>query len=258
MRVTAPVVAEVAVPPAVGALDGAWRLLLRLAGDPQAPPWVLVGGLMVELHAHEHGAAPPRETEDADVLVDLRARPGGLRWMVDWLQRHDLHLASVGPDDIGHRFVSSAGVSVDVLAPDHLGGRADLRTVPPARTIEAVAGTALLRRSQAVRITYGEEIGTVHRPDVASAVLGKYRAYAEGAAAPGRPRERHLEDAALLLSLLPDPRAAATELPPADCRRVGALAELLQENHPAWRATTRPADGQAALALLARASADST
>lgn len=250
---TVPVVAEVAVPPAVGALDGAWRLLLRLASDPQAPPWVLVGGLMVELHAHEHGAAPPRETEDADVLVDVRASPGGLRWLVDWLDRHGLHLASVGPDEVGHRFVSLAGVSVDVLAPDHVGGRADLRTVPPARTIEAIAGTALLRRSQAVRVTYGEQVGILHRPDVAGAVLGKYRAYAEGAAGPGRPRERHLEDAALLLSLLPDPRAAAAELTPTDCRRVRALAELLDDAHPAWVAATSPIDGKAVLALLLRA-----
>lgn len=52
-------VASVTVPAAEGALDGAWRLLLALANDPSMPRWILIGGLLVELHAHEH-AAPPR------------------------------------------------------------------------------------------------------------------------------------------------------------------------------------------------------
>jgi hypothetical protein len=76
---------SVAVPPAEGALDGAWRLLLALGREPAMPRWVLIGGLMVELHAHEHGATPPRLTDDADVLVDVRASPEGLPVVARWL-----------------------------------------------------------------------------------------------------------------------------------------------------------------------------
>lgn len=78
-------VVSVAVPAAQGALDGAWRLLLALANDSSAPRWVLIGGLLVELHAHEHGVAPPRLTADADVLVDVRTSPSGVPILARWL-----------------------------------------------------------------------------------------------------------------------------------------------------------------------------
>lgn len=71
-------VSSVTVPVAEGGLDGAWRLLLALATEPSMPRWVLIGGLLVELHAHEHAATPPRLTDDADVLV--LATPSRFAW----------------------------------------------------------------------------------------------------------------------------------------------------------------------------------
>jgi hypothetical protein len=47
------------------------QFMLDLANDAQVPPWVLVGGLMVELHTYEHGVVPVRVTDNADVFVDL-------------------------------------------------------------------------------------------------------------------------------------------------------------------------------------------
>lgn len=128
-------VVSVAVPAAQGALDGAWRLLLALANDSSAPRWVLIGGLLVELHAHEHGVAPPRLTADADVLVDVRTSPSGVPAVARWLLDYGLQLDSPAPDGVAHRFRKRDDVTVDVLAPDHLGERANLSTVPPARTV---------------------------------------------------------------------------------------------------------------------------
>lgn len=146
-------VARVTVPPAEGALDGAWRLLLALANDSSMPRWILIGGLLVELHAHEHAATSPRLTDDADVLVDVRASPNGLPIVARWLVDHELELDAPDPDGVAHRFRRSDGVTVDLLAPDHVGPRANLSTIPPARTIQAVAGTQLARHTEPVEVT---------------------------------------------------------------------------------------------------------
>jgi hypothetical protein len=64
------------------------------------PRWVLIGGLLVELHAHEHSVTPPRLTDDADVLVDVRTNPDGLPVLARWLIDHGLQLNAPGPDGV--------------------------------------------------------------------------------------------------------------------------------------------------------------
>jgi hypothetical protein len=83
----------------------------RLPGD-----WVLVGGLMVQLHAIEHGILDVRPTRDSDVLG--QARPPGALQAIDAALRNDgfdLH----GPDldGYGYRYERDE-IVVDVLAPD--------------------------------------------------------------------------------------------------------------------------------------------
>lgn len=53
-----------------------WRRVLSLA-DELGPDreWTLVGGLMVQLHAFEHGDEP-RPTADIDLLGGRNGRPG--------------------------------------------------------------------------------------------------------------------------------------------------------------------------------------
>jgi len=90
------------VPLALRGADRAWRFVLDLAGDPQAPPWVLVGGLMVELHAHEHDVVPVRVTDDADVLVDLFADRNRTERLAEALvDRYRLSFDVPGPDGVG-------------------------------------------------------------------------------------------------------------------------------------------------------------
>lgn len=241
---------SVTVPPAEGALDGAWRLLLALGSEPAMPRWVLIGGLMVELHAHEHGATPPRLTDDADVLVDVRASPDGLPVVARWLIDNGLQLEAPDPVGVAHRFRGRDGVVVDLLAPDHVGPRANLSTVPPARTIQAAAGTQLARHAEAVRAVYRDDHATILRPALVTAILGKYRAYRQDAGPSSRPADRHLTDVVFLFSLIREPRRAAVGLTGSERRHLTSLAEELQPAHRAWRALGDPADAQAALRLM--------
>ena len=243
-------VASIVVPAAQGALDGAWRLLLALAGEPSAPRWVLIGGLLVELHAHEHAAAPPRITDDADVLVDVRTSPDGLPVMAKWLITQGLELDTPDPEGVAHRFRRADGVTVDLLAPDHVGQRANLSTVPPARTIQAVAGSRLARSAQPARVTYRDMQGIIQRPAVPVTIVGKYRAYRNDHST--RPAERHLTDVVFLLSLVGEPRRAASELVGSDHKYLQRLQAELQPEHHAWKSLAEPADAQAALRLMTR------
>jgi hypothetical protein len=87
------------------------ELVERLPGQ-----WVLIGGLMVQLHAVEHGVTDVRPTSDIDVLG--QARPPGAQSAIHAALRSD-DFELVGPDLDGyaHRYERD-GLIVDVLAPD--------------------------------------------------------------------------------------------------------------------------------------------
>ena len=76
---------KVVLPPLVSAERAAWSLLLDLS-ERTHHRWVLIGGLLVRLHCYERGANPGRQTDDADVLVDISvARAASLRGVSDVL-----------------------------------------------------------------------------------------------------------------------------------------------------------------------------
>ncbi len=95
------------------------RALWRAVGDlVSALPedWVLIGGLMVQLHALEHGHVDLRVTEDVDVLG--QARPQGALSRIDRaLHDQDFEVDMSDPDGYAWRYTRD-GLIVDVLAPD--------------------------------------------------------------------------------------------------------------------------------------------
>lgn len=105
-----------------------WPFLGSLA-DRFPGTWVLIGGQMVLLHGMENGQLPLRETNDADALVDVRVASRGTAHLAAALMESGLELEGINTDGVGHRFVG-AGLVIDVLAPDHLGPRATLTTIP--------------------------------------------------------------------------------------------------------------------------------
>jgi hypothetical protein len=106
---------EIDVEPA----DDESRRLWSSVGDLVAllpEDWVLIGGLMVQLHAFERGVLDVRATKDVDVLG--QARPQGALAAIDAaLQREGF--TDVPPDLDGYaRRYERDGLIVDVLAPD--------------------------------------------------------------------------------------------------------------------------------------------
>jgi hypothetical protein len=118
-----------------------WAAVLDVA-DAQPNGWTLIGALMVMLHAHDHGLDARRTTRDADALVDVRGIAQATRRLVATLERlgWQLHPDHPKADDIGFRFAKD-GLLFDVLAPEGLGQRTDLTTLPPLKTVPMTGGS---------------------------------------------------------------------------------------------------------------------
>ena len=134
----------------------AWATLFDLA-EESPDSWILVGGQMILLLALEHGEDSVRPSQDMDIVVNVRVRPDGTRWLSAWLEARGFDLEGINRDQIGHRFVKAAvggqgNVVIDVLAPAGVGERARLTTIPPARTVQAPGALQAFARSRPVDI----------------------------------------------------------------------------------------------------------
>ena len=164
----------------------------EIAGALAKERWLLVGGLMVHAHAHLAGVNYPRPTDDADLVVELRA--GSYAEAVSRLEslgyrRHDPldHRAPL------HRFARGAEV-VDLMASEgskvRFGGRVVL-SVPGSRSALNRATVYTTPRGRSIRI-----------PDIESAMSLKGAAFHASSAS----RMRHLQDEVTLLACA-DPTA---------------------------------------------------
>lgn len=219
----------------------AWTVVFDLAED-FAAGWVVVGGQMVQLHAAELGAREGiRPTDDVDVIVDTRSDPAGTERLAGWLVDHKFDHAGTGPTGIGHRYTRAADpgpgvVMFDVLAPEGVGERASRTTTPPARTVEVPGGAQALHRAEtievsAVDMTGRRREGRTRRPNLLGALVGK--AAATTIAVRPNP-ERDWQDAALLLSNVPDPFELAHDANPKDRKRLARLQRLDDRRHVGW------------------------
>jgi len=244
------------------AAEQGWRVLFELAKESEED-WLLVGGQMILMLAVEHGAQLPRPTDDMDVVVNVRSRPRGTEWLSRWLLDRDFAPDGATPDGIAHRFsrVADPGpgrVVFDVLAPEGLGPRTSALTVPPMRTVQAPGATQAFDRSELVEVAVtglmsGQRwAGRVRRPNLLGALVAKAAAATE---IPVRLNpERDWQDAALLLSLVPDPVSMAAECERRDRKRLTRLAPLGDRAHVGW-ATLSDDDfrrGSATLDFLSR------
>lgn len=240
------------------ALDG-WQVLFELA-QVDSENWCLLGGQMMYVLAAEAGRTLPRPTDDIDVVVNVRARPGCTEWFAAWLEAQEFELETVSPEGIGHRFSKGARsgpgrVVFDILAPEGLRSGTNVFTIRPARTVQAPGTTQALARAELVTVAItdvsggGQVVGQVRRPPVLSALVGK--AAATTIAARANP-EPDWQDAALALSLLENPRAARRECDSKDLARLKRLRRLLDPTDSAWRilASDERDRGVAALEFL--------
>jgi hypothetical protein len=66
------------------AAEEGWATLFDLNEADSSSSCLLVGGQMMHLLSVEHAAPVVRPTDDVDVVVDVRTRPQGTRWLADW------------------------------------------------------------------------------------------------------------------------------------------------------------------------------
>jgi hypothetical protein len=79
------------------------------------------------------------------VLANVRALAGATRRLSEILVDQGFELDPPNLVGISHPF-RSGRVTIDLLAPDGVGQRAELVTIPPARTLEVPGGTQALTR----------------------------------------------------------------------------------------------------------------
>jgi hypothetical protein len=200
-----------------------WRavgdLTERLPGD-----WVLIGGLMVQIHAMERGAFGVRVTHDIDVLG--QARPPGTLERIDRVLRED-GFELQGPDRDGYaQRYERAGLVVDVLAPD--GTRRPPRLAQGIKAVGVPGGKQALTRSETVRVTVADATFDLRRPTLLGAVLIKARSLMVH-----RDRESQREDLLRLLALIDDPRTLAPELSNAERKWLRTAEDRLAFAEPA-------------------------
>jgi hypothetical protein len=147
------------------------------------------------MELHRYGSA---EISTSSPMLGS-GRPPCLRWP-GLLEDLGFTLEGASSDDVGHRFARGS-TRIDLLAPDGVGSRADLRVQGSTRTVMVPGGTFALARTELVDIEAAGRTGRVPRPDLVGAITIK----AIAAHADSRGKERHRVDLALLLSLVPDP-----------------------------------------------------
>jgi hypothetical protein len=161
--------------------------------------WVLIGGQLVHLHCAERGVSPTRPTNDVDTVVNIRASRAMLATFTGALK--DLGFApDTSSDGIQHRWRRNHA-QIDVLIPEGVGARAAASTgAGGAPTIPAPGATQALNRSEPMMILAEGRTGTVLRPNLVGALVGKAAARTEIAS--DRASSRHCTDFVVLASLV--------------------------------------------------------
>ena len=227
----------------LGAVEaGLWRATLEVAALFDDVPWVIIGAQMIMLLEREQGVTSGRTTRDLDAIVDVRALAGGSRTAASRLTGAGFEPSA----EHQHRFVRGAD-EVDLLAPDHLGSRTDLTTIPPMTTVAIPGGSRALatRRLLAVEVS-GAGSGSLPVPSVVGAIVLKVHAWQ------ARQAPRDADDLVRLLELVGDVDEVRDALKPAERRRLASIRPLADDRSAVWKAARDPDNARAAFARLSR------
>lgn len=202
-----------------------WHALMDLYERVHSD-WALIGGQLVHLHCAERGVSPTRPTNDVDTVVNIRASQTMLATFTGALK--DMGFTpDISGDGIQHRWRRDLA-QIDVLIPEGVGERAAARTgAGGAPTIRAPGTTQALNRSEPVLIMAEGRTGTVLRPNLVGALVGKAAARAEVAS--DRASTRHCTDFVVLANILSARDFRETELVKKDRAR---LRKMLTYSQP--------------------------
>lgn len=236
----------------IGKLGEPWVTLAEIARNVDTDAWVLVGGLMTKAHALLSGLPDGvvRPTSDVDLLIDVLSTTFAASKVTHGLSHLGFELREPTISDYAHRYVRD-GFVVDVLVVDH----------PPKSTYKhnkvrdwpimfIDGGQSAAFKKMELELTDAEGSVTINIPDVLGALVLKC-----AAARKDHYKMRHLQDAALLASLVDDPLLARERLIGNDRKRIDYARELIVNEgagSDVWRYVSSDAQRRAiaALALL--------
>ncbi|WP_456697716.1 hypothetical protein [Aeromicrobium sp. P5_D10] len=232
--------------PAMGEAQGqAWHALMDLY-ERLSEGWALIGGQLIHLHCAEREGLPTRPTDDVDTVVDIRTSTSMLQKFTGILV--DMGFApETSGEGLQHRWRRDLA-QIDVLIPEGVGERARQRLgAGGAPTVSAPGTTQALNRTEAVAVLVEGREGTVLRPNLVAALVGKAAARTEIAS--NRASIRHSIDFVILASLIAARDLRETELTKKDKRRLNAMLDCCRRE-PAAMSVGRAAES---LDRLARA-----
>ncbi|MBA3783029.1 MAG: hypothetical protein H0X12_14410 [Nocardioides sp.] len=156
-----------------------WQALLDLY-ERLSEGWTLVGGQMVHLHCAERGYSPLRPTDDADMVLDIKANAEILLEFTTVLQDEmGFEADGITANGKQHRWKgTNSKASIDVLIPANVGERLPLRKgATGSQTIQTPGGIQALHRTEVVAVTAAGREGFVRRPNLVGALIIKAAAH---------------------------------------------------------------------------------
>lgn len=212
-----------------------WYTVFQLAEQTEDPTsWRLTGGLMVQLHARLHGV-DSRPTIDADFLVDVLTHANEVRHVESRLA--DIGFQVVHGTLTGYTTKMRRGRdSVDLLVDNHLSPFLRSRAILHGQRLLGMPGSRkAVTRSMLVTLRHAHSTATIYVPDLLGALLMKAASFRE---TNQDGRERHLQDAMRLASLIDNPKSELVRLDnrsPSDRRNIRTLTkELVEGNSDAY------------------------
>ena len=225
-----------------------WSTVFDVIEATDTDDWVLVGGLMVQLHARRASIPPPRATKDVDVVVDVAANHASMTSIASALTRIGFEpIVPASRKEPIYRFQRDRE-QVDMMVADHLPSQLKPRfMMRPAFAV--TAGEQFLRRRDTFVVTSASRTVALGAPDVLGALIGKGAASVVDSRDPGR----HMDDAAVLLASIESVgELDLSHLSANDRKRLLVIARTLGEvAHPAWLNLNEPQRAKARRNLAA-------
>lgn len=208
-----------------------WSTLFEVVAATDVNEWILVGGLMVQLHAYRNKILPSRTTKDVDMVVDVVTGKASIQAIAGQLQAIGFEgVVPLAPKTPAYRYIRGKE-QIDLMVPSDLPPKLQPRLMMrPAFGV--VAGRQAVRRRDTFIVRSGAGTVTFGAPDVLGAIVGKGAAYEIDQ----RDRGRHLEDAALLLaSIQAVGQLQLDGLSKNDRKHLVRVATMLPDDAAAWR-----------------------
>ncbi len=228
-----------------------WDTVMEIANIIPRDEWLLVGGLMTQAHAMLSGHTS-RATKDIDVLIDVLASSSNVSKILSTLENIGFEAKEPGLRGSPFHRMTRNETIVDILIADHLPkSRAKSVRVNRWPMMEVPGGAQAVNRKMDITLTYGDLSRMIQIPNLLGALILKSAAYCSD----NRDRQRHLDDVALLASLIENHKECLSDLHGSDRKRLRAVAEALSDSElSSWKALDQDArrKGMMTLAILAK------